>query len=72
MNDELKISTRNVQTCGRTVLIIFVGDVLFFGGSIQKYYEVTDVIGSRPYSNGVDLFQMWKDSGELPILMEKI
>lgn len=66
----LKISSRNVQTCGRTVLIIFVGDVLFFGGS--KFLEVTEVIGSRPFSNGIDLFQMWKDSGELPILMEKI
>lgn len=66
----LKISNRNVQTCGRTVLVIFVGDVLFFGGN--NYLEVTDVIGSRPFSNGIDLFQMWKDSGQLPILMEKI
>ena len=47
--------------------LVELGDKLWFGGQIQIAYVVDEFINERPHSNGVDLFQLWKDSNILPI-----
>ena len=65
-------TTKNkVTPTGKPYIVVEVGDILFFGGSLQKVYEVTDVRGSRCFHNEIDLFQLWKDSNVLPIVFEK-
>lgn len=72
--NNLKISNwRNKTTKnGLPYVITEVGVVLFFGGSIQKYYEITHCHNERPYSNETDLFNLEKVSGICPFAFEKI
>lgn len=70
----LKISTWRNKTTNKGVpyVITEVGVVLFFGGSIQKYYEITHCHNERPYSNEIDLFNLAKETGICPIVLDKI
>lgn len=72
--NNLKISTwRNkITNTGLPYVITEVGVVLFFGGQIQKYYEITHCHNERPYSNETDLFNLEKESGICPIAFDKI
>lgn len=69
----MKISqTQNkVTDKGLPYCVVFVGDVLFFGGNIQKYYEVTKIEKSRCFHNDTDLFQLEQDTKIVPIVFEK-
>ena len=61
---------RNLTTdCGRPLIIVEVGVGLFFGDSLQKTFIVDEIRGSRPFSAGVDLFQLWKDTNVHPIVL---
>ena len=72
--DKLKLSIwRNkITNTGLPYVITEVGVVLFFGGQIQKYYEITHCKDERPYSNETDLFNLEKVSGICPIAFDKI
>lgn len=61
---------RNLITdCGRPLIIVEVGCRLFFGDSLQKTFVVDEIKDSRPFSNGTDLFQLWKDTNVHPIVL---
>lgn len=62
---------RNLTTkCNRPLILVEIGVGLFFGDSIQKTFIVDEIRGSRPFSEGIDLFQLWKDSNIHPIVLE--
>lgn len=71
----MKISERNRihEPTGKPYITVFVGDILFFGGKVQKYYEVTHMEPrtARPFHNEIDLWELWKTTNELPIVFEK-
>jgi hypothetical protein len=46
-----------------------MGDILFFGGNIQRYYTIDNMKNERPFSGDIDLFQLQKDTGILPIVL---
>lgn len=52
---------------GQPLTWVEEGDRLFFGGTIQQFFSVDKIESSRPYSGGIDLFQLSKDSGIEPI-----
>lgn len=52
---------------GVDYVLVELGDKLWFGGTIQIMYTVDEFINERPHSNGIDLFQLWKDTAVLPI-----
>ena len=57
----MKPSTTKNRTFGKHfVTFAEIGDKLFFGGSIQKMYEVTHMSNGRTYSGDVDLFELAK------------
>lgn len=70
----LKISTwRNKTTdTGLPYVIVEVGVVLFFGGEVQQWHEVTHCKDERPYCNNIDLFNLSKETGICPIAFDKI
>lgn len=53
-------TTKNRTFYGVPVTFAEIGDKLFFGGSIQKMYEVTHIKNGRTYSGEVDLFELSK------------
>lgn len=57
---------KTTQT-GVEYVLVELGDKLWFGGSLQQMFTVEEFINERPHSNGVDLFQLWKDTKVLPI-----
>ncbi len=66
----MKVSkTKNTVQHGHQVIFIEIGDVLYFDPDRQ--FEVTDIKGSRPFHNDIDLFQLWKDTGIHPIVLTK-
>ncbi len=68
----MKPSTRNkIAPNGKPLLLIYMGDILFFGGELQQWYTVDEIKDSRPFSEGIDLFQLWKDTNVLPVIFEK-
>jgi len=56
---------------GRPYAVIELGDVLFFGGSIQKYLTVDKVRGERLFSGDIDVLELYKSTKVLPIIFEK-
>lgn len=64
--------TRNLVTdCGRPLILVEVGTVLFFGPEPDHKFEVTEVRGSRPFSGELDLFQHWKNTRIHPVVLTK-
>ena len=59
------------SSSGRHYAFVELGDVLFFGGSIQKYYEVDNFRNERCFSGDVDLIQLYWDTKIVPIVLEK-
>lgn len=59
--------TKNRTFKGIPVTFAEIGDHLFFGGSVQKTYEVTSMKNGRAYSGDVDLFELAKK--EQPICL---
>lgn len=68
----MKLSARNMLSdTGVPYALVYVGDVLFFGGNLQKYYQVTHMDKrGRPFHNNVDLFELEKSSGLQSIVFE--
>ncbi len=52
--------TKNRIFNGHPITFVEIGDQLFFGGSIQKMYEVTSMKNGRSYSGEIDLFELSK------------
>lgn len=71
MTNEMKISaTKNKTISGVAYGIVELGDILYF--SPEHQYEVTGFSSTaRPMSGEVDLFQLEKDLGICPVVMEK-
>lgn len=64
--------TKNLTTAnGYNYVIVELGDILFFGGNVQKFLEVTHFENERPMSDSIDLIQFEKETGILPIVFEK-
>lgn len=66
-------ATKNLTSnTGKPYCLVELGDFLFFGGDVQKMFEVTGFDErSRPLSGETDLFQLQKDTEILPINFEK-
>jgi len=62
---------RNLTTdCNRPLILVEIGVWLWFGPTEDDKFLVDEIIGSRPFSSGIDLFQMWKDTNIHPIVLE--
>ncbi len=61
------ITKNRILPNGKPMAFVEVGDVLFFEGTGQQFYEVTEVKNSRSYCGEIDLFELWKETGKLPI-----
>lgn len=70
----LKVSAwRNkITDSGKPYVITEVGCVLFFGGNVQQYYEITHCENERPFSGEIDLLDFAKVQRITPIVFEKI
>jgi hypothetical protein len=53
-------TTKNRTFYGHAVTFVEIGDKLFFGGDIQKMYEVTHMKNGRSFSGDIDLFELAK------------
>jgi len=64
----MKYSTsKNTTQYGRPFVFVEEGDILYFDS--EREYLVTEIKGSRPFHNELDLFQLWKDTGIHPVVL---
>lgn len=70
----LKISTWRNKTTDKGIpyVITEVGVTLFFGGKVQRFYEITHCHNERPFSNQIDLFNLEKETGICPIAFDTV
>lgn len=63
--------TKNkVSTSGKPYAFTELGDVLYFGLPVDKYYTIDNIRNERPFSGDVDLVVLCKTSKIIPIVMD--
>lgn len=69
----MKPSENKNRICGQfPYCVVELGDILFFGLPINKYYEINDFNkDGHPLSDGVNLFELMNKTKITPIVFEK-
>ena len=64
-------STKNtISSAGYPYVIVELGDILFFGGKVQKYLTVDNFKNERPCSGDIDLISFEREIKVSPIVFE--
>ena len=58
------------STSGKPYAFTEMGDILYFGLPIDKYYTIDNIRNERPFSGDVDLVELCKQTKIVPIVLE--
>jgi hypothetical protein len=60
-----------ISTSGKPYAFTELGDVLYFGLPIDKYYTIDNIRNERPFSGDVDLLELFWTTKIIPIVLEQ-